>query len=126
MIAWVGKAEIRFKLTFGWWILIIWWLDFCQTTQSIWKLKYKISRTQKFVVSLTYATACKQKKKMATGAEDISFSYKEFVIKLEEKCVLKQFQKGIVNRIPKIIDETIGQKLRWDSDSTQEKVCSSF
>ena len=60
---------------------------------------------------------------MATG-EEISFSYKDFVKKLDEKDVLKQkqFQKKIVNKIPKIIDETIGQKLRWDSDSTQEKV----
>ena len=59
------------------------------------------------------------------GVEEISFSYKDFVKKLEEKGVLrqKQFQKRIVNKIPKIIDETIGQKLQWDSDLTQEKVC---
>ena len=58
-------------------------------------------------------------------AEEISFSYKNFVKLLDEKGVLRQFPKGTVNRIPKIIDETIGQKLRWDSNSTQEQVCLS-
>ena len=68
------------------------------------------------------STACKQKKKKMAVVEEISFSYKKFVKLLDEKGVLSQFQTKSVNKIPKIIDETIGQKLQWDSDSTQEKV----
>ena len=59
---------------------------------------------------------------MAAMGEEISFSYKNFVKLLDEKGVLSQFQTKSVNKIPKIIDETIGQKLQWDRDSTQEKV----
>ena len=61
-------------------------------------------------------------------AEGISISYKDFAKKLQEKCVLQQpqFKKKVSLRYQKIIEATIDEKLHWECNSEQVKVCAEI